>query len=96
MVCYFLTTEVLVKNFAAGTHKKVFGKRLVYLTKLLDDLGFWIEAQKYVTCIICTCMHLTDSSEPIQLPYIERSPTDFKFFQIGDHVRLKFGRPSVH
>ena len=68
MVRYFLTTEVLVKNFAAGTHKKVFGKRLVYLTKLLDDLGFWIEAQKYVTCIICICMHLTDSNEPIQFP----------------------------
>ena len=41
-------------------------------------------------------LDLTDSNEPIQLPYIERSPTDFRFFQIGDHVRLKFGRPSVH
>ena len=64
MVCHFITTEVLVKPFTAGSHKKVFGKRLVYLNKLLDDLGFWIEAQKYVTCIIyvCTCMLLTNAS----------------------------------
>lgn len=32
--------------FVGGSQKKVFGKRLVYLNKLLDDLGFWIEAQK--------------------------------------------------
>ena len=43
-----MTTEVFVRSFAGGNQKKVFGKRLVYLNKLLDDLGFWIEAQKYV------------------------------------------------
>jgi len=34
-------------NIAGENQKKVFGKRVVYLNKILDDLGFWIEAQRY-------------------------------------------------
>lgn len=37
----FITTDL------GDTQKKVFGKRVVYLNKILDDLGFWIEAQRY-------------------------------------------------
>ena len=48
-MCYFLSEVHISKIFTdGGNPKKVFGKRLIFLNKLLDDLGFWIEAQRYV------------------------------------------------
>lgn len=41
----FSISEVMFHTVGTS-QKKVFGKRLVYVNRLLDDLGFWIEAQK--------------------------------------------------
>ena len=68
-MCY-LTTEVSVRSFVGGNQKKVFGKRLVYLNKLLDDLGFWIEAQKYVLCVVHPiCSRAEQISKSVGYPF---------------------------
>ena len=49
----FLHEEVIKGNHS--TYKKVIGTKVVNVTKLLNDLSFWAEVERYGS-ILC-CMH---------------------------------------
>lgn len=43
----FLTIEVL-NGDVSGKGKKLIGRRVVNVTKLLSDLSFWAEVERYI------------------------------------------------